>query len=310
MVGQCTYCNSLHKAIAGQNFCSNKGDNIDDVSTNAYYFNTNKLSSGEHVSRFSIRTISDGYQKHVLKNREFVLDKNRYLLINEGEEFTSELQTNNPIEGLLIAFNKSDYNSLVKNFTHSHKELIDDPFETDDASIPFDVQDFGMNLNMQLYFHKLKEEILYGEEQSIYYEELFNKILSEIYVKQNSLQNDIHNLKAEKNSTKKEIFKRIELCRNYMDNHFSENISLNDLALKSTMSPYHLQRCFKAFYKVSPHQYLISRRIEKAKFLLKDTAMTVGGITKNIGFSCQSSFGRLFKKQIGTSPKTYRIGFK
>ncbi len=306
MFNQCTYCNSLHKAIDGQNFCSNKGDKMNEVSTNAYYFKSNNLSSGAHVSRLSIRTLSDGFQKHVLDNKEYILDKSRYLIINEGEEFASNLQSNKPIEGLLIAFNRGDYNSFVKNFHQSSINLLDDPFDVVSSEISFQVQDFEMNMRMQTYFQSLKEEILYKDKQTLYCEELFNKILIEIYLQQNVLKKEILELEAEKVSTKKEIFRRIELCRNFIDNHISENISLKELSLISTMSPFHLQRCFSAFYKKSPHQYLVQRRLEKAKFMLKDTRKTVREIAKEIGLNNQSSFGRLFKKKFNFTPIAYR----
>lgn len=307
MKGSCSYCNSLSKAIKNQNYCSNLGDTIHSVSSNAYYFKTNNLDSGEHVSRISIRTVSDGYQRHRVNSKDYQLDKYNYLMINEGEEFKSEIKTNNPVEGLLVAFNKTDYNALHSFWNRSETQLLDDPFTYNNYFQNFSAQSFEINPKMSNHFTALKSSIVQKEDSTIYFEHLFNEILTQVYFDQMQMQTQVLNLKAKKRGTKIEIYRRLKTVKNYIDNHLSENLTLQNLSKVATLSPYHLQRSFKALYKISPHSYLINKRLEKARFLIQDSDKSIRLIMEELGFQNQSSFGRLFKKRIGKTPLSYRV---
>ena len=67
---------------------------------------------------------------------------------------------------------------------------------------------------------------------------------------------------------------------------------------------------FKKYYDVSPIQYLLRIRIEKAKELLEETNQKVGDIASSVGFSAQQRFNDIFKKNLGVSPSEYRQKFR
>jgi len=283
------------------------GDTISSVSTNAYYFKTNKLHSGEHVSRLSIRTISDGYQYHKVNNKELILKKDNYLLINEGEEFHSEISVRKDIEGILVAFDKADVWSLYNSLTKKERYLVDNPFENNGGDIPVESQSVELSKQLQSLLRKVKNGILKESENSIYFEEIFMKILKKIFEDQNKLEKSIAQLACKKSSTKKEIFKRIRNSKDYIDGNLKEDLSLKVLSRIAMLSPFHYLRNFKKLYKVSPHQYLTAQRLDKAKFLLRDTDNTIGDICQQVGFVNSSSFTRLFSRHEGFTPHYYKL---
>ena len=307
MKGNCTYCKSLSKAIQNQNYCSNQGDAIQSVSSNAYYFKTNSLQSGEHVSRISIRTISDGYQRHYVDKQDFMLDRNHFLMINEGASFESEVKTEQPIEGLLLAFNKTDYLTVQKFWSQSDTELLDDPFNVDNQFSDFSAQRLFINEQMRAQLESLRQSMLKEGVSRLYYQQVFNSVLSQAYLGQNHLLDNVWSLKAKKKSTKLEIFKRCQSAKDYIDNNLSDNLTLESLSKVATLSPFHFQRCFQKIFEISPHGYLIKQRLRKVEFLLRDTPRSVRSIAQDVGFQNQSSFGRLFKKWKGQTPLSYRL---
>jgi AraC-like DNA-binding protein len=114
------------------------------------------------------------------------------------------------------------------------------------------------------------------------------------------------NIQAVKASTRLEIFRRVSLARNWMDENFNTPLSLEDIASIASMNSQHFLRMFKQVYCITPHQYLIDLKLRKAKGLLESTNMTANEICLAIGFESVFSFSLLFKKRFGRPPSHWR----
>ena len=97
-----------------------------------------------------------------------------------------------------------------------------------------------------------------------------------------------------------------DLVRRYIDNHFKENLTLDQLAGLVHVSKYHLSHAFQRSYGTSPISYLISRRIQESRFLLTETDHTLSQIARILGFSSLSYFSQSFRRLEGVSPMEYR----
>ncbi len=92
----------------------------------------------------------------------------------------------------------------------------------------------------------------------------------------------------------------------YIVDHLAEDLSLAELAAQVHLSPYHFARCFKEATGFSPHQYVIRRRIERAKLLLTTTDWPLSHIAHIVGFASESHFALHFKDLTGLTPRQYR----
>lgn len=95
----------------------------------------------------------------------------------------------------------------------------------------------------------------------------------------------------------------------YLDEHFSENITLETLSNLTYMNKYYIVHAFKKYKGISPISYLINRRIAEAKRLLETTNYSVSKVAQSIGFSSQSYFSQVFRKELGLTPLQYRKQF-
>lgn len=95
--------------------------------------------------------------------------------------------------------------------------------------------------------------------------------------------------------------------KNYIDSHYSENITLDILSSLSYVNKFHLVHLFTKQMGISPINYLINKRIEEAKNLLVTTNHSIRDISTIVGFSNSSYFSQMFKKSTGTSPRGYKI---
>ncbi len=103
--------------------------------------------------------------------------------------------------------------------------------------------------------------------------------------------------------------KSSQLCatvRRYIDGHYTENLTLDSLADLVHVSKYHMAHSFAQEYGVSPINYMLTKRIEEGKQLLKNDDFSMSLISRMLGFSSPSYFSQSFKKLTGLSPNAYR----
>jgi AraC family transcriptional regulator len=93
----------------------------------------------------------------------------------------------------------------------------------------------------------------------------------------------------------------------YIEEHLDSEVTLDALAAVAHLSPYHFARMFKTSTGLPPHQYVIARRVERAKQLLRDGGdLTLAQVAARSGFWDQGHFTRNFKRLVGVTPKNFR----
>jgi AraC family transcriptional regulator len=99
---------------------------------------------------------------------------------------------------------------------------------------------------------------------------------------------------------------RLRLVLDHIDAHLAAEIALEELAALAGRSACHFLRCFKQSTGVSPHRYVMQRRIERASALLAAGELPLVDIALACGFADQSHFGRVFRRERNLTPLAYR----
>lgn len=111
----------------------------------------------------------------------------------------------------------------------------------------------------------------------------------------------------EKLPDKKEMY--VNSAKAFMDTHYNENITVEDVANYVNLSSKYLCAIFNETEKISTQQYLIALRLDAAAKLLAQTELSVGETAKNCGYSDVYVFSKTFSKKYGMSPSAYRKSF-
>ena len=92
----------------------------------------------------------------------------------------------------------------------------------------------------------------------------------------------------------------------YIEAHLTAPLTLAELAALAAISPRHFTRLFRSSLGMAPHQYVIARRVERAKRQLAETEGSLAAIAHAVGFADQSHLSTHFRRHVGVTPARYR----
>jgi AraC-like DNA-binding protein len=98
-------------------------------------------------------------------------------------------------------------------------------------------------------------------------------------------------------------------AKDLADGRYFEPLTVGDLAREAGLSPAHFSREFRRTFGEAPHQYLLTRRLERAAALLRNTDRSVTEICFEVGASSVGSFVTSFRRAHGLTPQAYREAF-
>jgi AraC family transcriptional regulator len=99
---------------------------------------------------------------------------------------------------------------------------------------------------------------------------------------------------------------RMRRLIDYIEENLGDDLSLERMAAEVGISPLYLARAFKMAIGQSPHRYVLERRLERAKEMLRGTDTPIVEVALAVGFSSQSHLSNWFLRQVGVSPAVYR----
>jgi AraC family transcriptional regulator len=95
----------------------------------------------------------------------------------------------------------------------------------------------------------------------------------------------------------------LALVKEYINAHLHQDLKLKEIAAIAQISPYHFLRLFKQSMGITPHQYILQCRLNRAKYLLQNSELSIVEIVTQTGFCDQSHFTRYFKRLTGITPR-------
>ncbi|MDU3723819.1 MAG: AraC family transcriptional regulator [Clostridium celatum] len=250
--------------------------------------------STAHVHPFTeIFFITKGKGLMEIDDKVVSVKEGDLIIINPNCPHTEKSSFDNDEALEYIVFGINNLSLANRGITELKDEVINLTF--------YKILNFNHNKNEILYYlNRLMREVESKEEN---YELVCKSILTLfiIYISRNSKSTLLITDTSEKLNI--ECIK----IKNYIDSHYSENITLDILSNLTYINKFHLVHLSTKQMGISPINYLINKRINESKNLLTTTNYSVRDISTIVGFSNPSYFSQMFKKVTGTSPKTFKL---
>jgi AraC-like DNA-binding protein len=248
-----------------------------------------------------------GTCQYIVNGARNDIDHSRTFFINRGSQLAIKTKGKESAPALL--FFRTNLPDLVQHsLNYGNEVLLDEPFD----SLPYDFSYLERtHLDSRLHHTVAALAELGGSCSSfaLLRADLLIRDLFEDLLKDNrDAYKRSQNIQAAKASTRLEIFRRVSHARDWMEENYNKNISLEDIAAQAAMNSQHFLRMFKQVFLITPHQFLIERKLKEARKLLGCTSLTINDICLNVGFESVFSFSILFKKRFGTAPSYLRRG--
>jgi AraC-like DNA-binding protein len=113
---------------------------------------------------------------------------------------------------------------------------------------------------------------------------------------------EINKIDSVKLSTRKELYKRLSIAKEFLDTNLHRKISVEEVSRIAFLSPHHFKRAFKKAFGLTPHHYHVKKRLEYSRQLIENGRLKVSEICQLVGFEDASSFIRLFRNNYGHTP--------
>ena len=250
----------------------------------------------------SIKSVISGEVGWVVDGRNIVVDTQSFLVLGDGQKYSMNVDAQTPVETCCAFFRRGFVEQVTQDMTSPLQASIDEPqrqappleflsrFHTDPTGrILPSLRSLAARCSKQLQPSSFEEEFLVLSTELM-------KLYREITVQ-------ISRVPAAKASTREELFRRLQLAREYIHSKADQQVSLEEVARESCLSRYHLHRSFTRVFRRTPHAYLTALRLEKAQSLLQ-AGHTVTDVCMEVGFTSVSSFSRLFRSHFGSSPSS------
>jgi AraC-like DNA-binding protein len=251
---------------------------------------------------FSIKYVSKGCERYTVNGNKYLINSGEYLIANHHAEGIVEIEKE--VTGICIDVAPDLLSEAVASYLRPDTMMADRALD-----IFFNHSDFLENKYSFAGTHVgkfLKQLDLNLEQNPLNGYQLnreFYLLLAEKIVEDHvSIFKQLTQVKQLKEATRKDIVRKIIKSMTHMESCFDMPLKVAEVAAACGMSEYHYFRMFRMVNRISPHQYILQVRLNKAKNLLKKNGVSISEAAYLSGFNDIYTFSKAYKKYFGYSP--------
>jgi AraC family transcriptional regulator len=258
----------------------------------------------------SIKSVRKGAALWETSRGRFLLQPGSYLVVNEGHPYSLTIESATPVETFCVFFRRGLVEETRRCLVTADARLLDEPDSPSPRGAEFFEaarRDEGLVLPD---LERMRAGLQRGDAHGLWLEQRVLALAAALLEAQTDADRRMARLPARRASTREELLRRLERGREFLVSQVAGRPTLERAARAACLSAYHFHRAFKRAFGETPHQYLTRLRLERARDLLRRTDIPVTSVCFEAGFESLGSFGTLFRKTFGLSPRRYRFAGK
>ncbi|MDF1698901.1 MAG: AraC family transcriptional regulator [Saprospiraceae bacterium] len=243
----------------------------------------------------SVKMVLSGEENYNVNGRRYTLDLDHYLIVDCDQEVEITIDSKNEVNGICIFPNKNLLNEVAKTQLASTDSLLDDPFDNNEIRLVHNQLKFSENRTGKYLKNNIPTVQQLLNDETVDFQEFYMGLAESMVYDQLDLEGKLKQVASAKRTTREELYRRVLVAKYFLEDNFTQTISLDKLAQEASLSKYHFTRTFKALFGLSPYQHILHLRLQKAKEL-RSKDYSYREISMMIGFSDHKNLRKALKK--------------
>ena len=270
-----------------------------------------KYSYPKHATPYLLISNLVNKGNYVLNGRPVEVSASHFYFLNPNDTLEIRFSSAAPLQTSMILFEEKFIGACFHYLSTKDQQLLDSPhghtpISPRFANSPFDLTDTikkqmfllvrsrpDQDINQDVFDHDVIQDILF-------------KLITECTRLNAGTVKDIDKITAVKKSTREELYRRLYLSREWINDNLTSKITLDQMAAAACLNKFHFLSNFRQVFNTTPHQYLMERRLQKAFDLLKHQQHSVTEVCHVLGFESIGSFSNQFRKRFRIPPSALR----
>jgi AraC family transcriptional regulator len=253
---------------------------------------------------FAIKYVVDGVERYTLDGEKYPIQAGEYLLSNASNEGHVEIESRKTVKGVCINITpnmlaevvashcvpNTAYTDITLGQFFNSNHFLENKYNAKHTTLGKILIEMGLSIGKK------------SLDSGLLNNEFFYAISEKIVADHIPIFKQLQTIPSVKPSTKKDLFRRVSKGKDYIDAAFLTHLTIEAVAQEACMSEYHFFRLFKSVFGVSPHQYILKKRLELGHAILSQDKDSVSTAAFESGFSDIHAFSKAFKKYYGFAP--------
>ncbi len=253
----------------------------------------------------SIKYVIEGIERYDLNGQKYPIESGRYLLSNNIQEGSVEINSPKQVKGICVNIvpeilieviaaqcrPDTPCSDLQIGHYFTSSLFLDNQYDATQTHLGRTLSDMSHIMLHNRDWQKRGLNI-----------ELFYTLTEKVIADQIPVFKQLQTIPSLKFDTKKDLLRRISKGKECIDTFFLKPLTIEQISKEAAMSEYHFFRLFKTIYGISPHQYILKKRLEYGLHILKQDKTAVSIAAYECGFSDIHAFSKAFKKYFGYTP--------
>lgn len=252
-------------------------------------------------SPFSIKFCLADAIRYEVDKQSIVVPPGGFFIANDGLEM--ECLPNEPgVKALFVSFTNALIHDVHRNHCHEDKTLLDETC-TKAGPVHFFQHIYKQPSPLSGQMQALAQHIADSKTSDYHLApDIFYSLAENLFSMQRDVFRQIDRVKARTSATREELFRRVLRAKEWMQDQWQAELTLNDIARHACLSPYHFHRSFREAFGESPMKWLRRLKLQKAKTMLETGGVSVTRAAYDCGFADVFSFSKAFRREMGVSP--------
>lgn len=265
---------------------------------NTYYV------TGQVEGTLSIKTVLNGEGTWATPNGRYRLDPGSYLVLNRGQTYGVDIRSAETVETFCAFFRPGFVEAVAEGLCRDWAGLLEEEDASPEAGFYERINPAGDLVSAEM--SRLRKLVRRGADTEMEAEETMIRLAVALLKTQRETRQQRDALDLARASTREEIYRRLNVARDFMIAHLDQATDLDQIAAAANLSPFHFHRLFKNAFGMTPHEFIVERRIERSKRLLSTSAAPMAEIAWAVGFESPAAFSKFFSRSQRISPSSFR----